>query len=282
MNDVKDLCDRILDQPGPPLRDSGQVLEIARRSARDRARLTAAAGSLACLAVAAFALTVTLPGAPSDAPLAGPVTAGPATPAASASVPPTPARAAAHAHGARIAQVLAGAAPAGFTARPDGDTSTWTLATDTTAATPRYVSQTRVLVSDTVGEGTLAAVFVADGGTAPTGDPCATAVTARLNVYRDTPSGTEAGPGDSCSAVSVSGVAVRVDADPAAVTATRFLATGYLMVSWSAAAPDGGTSTAAPGRPWTARDSAGRWPLASSPFTASTLAALAADPRLLP
>ncbi|WP_144123616.1 hypothetical protein [Catellatospora sichuanensis] len=272
MNDVKDLCERILDQPGPPLRDSAQVLAVARHAAQRRTRLTAAVGGLACAAVAAVAVTAALPRTTGQLPVAQPpsVTAA----ASEAAVVPMPGPDAAQAHGGRIAQLLAEAVPAGYTGRPADATSTWRLAADT-AATPRYISQTRLIVSDGAGEGMLSAAFAGDGHVVPDGDLCAATVTARLAEYGDS------GPG-TCAVVSIGGVAVRVDtAATRAVAATRFLAGGYLTIRWSPMT----WSTVPPSasaQPWTALDGSGRPGLDAAAFTPARLAELAADPRLLP
>ncbi len=274
MNDVKDLCDRILDKPAPPLRDSTQVLAIARHAARRRAQLTAAAGGLACAVVAAVAVTVAMPVAPADAPPAQqPSTTELPSPAAA----PMPDADAAQAHGGRVAQLLAEAVPTGYTSRPDGATSTWRLAADT-ATKPRFVSQTRIVVSDGSGEGGLSAALVGDGLAAPSGELCAPTVTARLGAY----TGNGTGPG-TCAVASVNGVPVRTDisADQT-VTATRFLNGGYLTIRWSSSRWQSPLPTTDAGHPWVNHGGSGRPPLEATAFTPTALAELTANPRLLP
>ncbi|GIF91853.1 hypothetical protein [Catellatospora chokoriensis] len=272
MNDVKDLCERILDQPAPPLRDSAQVLAVARHAAQRRARLTAAVGGLACAAVAAVVVTAALPRTAGELPVAQPPSA--TALASAAAMPPVPGPDAAQAHGGRIAQLLAEAVPAGYTGRPADATSTWRLDTDT-AGTPRYISQTRLIVSDGAGEGVLSAALAGDRHAAPVGDLCADAVTARLAEY------SAVGPG-TCDVVSVGGAAVRVDtAADRAVVATRFLAGGYLTIRWSPMTWSA-VSPSASAQPWMLLDGGGRPALDAAAFTPAGLAGLAADPRLLP
>ncbi|GHJ49360.1 hypothetical protein Cs7R123_67020 [Catellatospora sp. TT07R-123] len=268
MTDVKDLCDRILDAPAPPLRDSAQVLAAARHADRRRTRL-AAGGGLACAALAAAAVAALLPAAPGPAPLAQ------QTPTAAAvsavPLPRLPGPDAAHAHGGRIAQVLTGAVPSGYAVRPDGATDTWRLAADA-GALPRYVSVTRLVVSDDGGEGSLSAALIGDGGGVPGGDLCAAAVTTRLTAY------VELGPA-TCAVATVGGVAVRTDtAADGGLTATRFLTGGFLTVRWRPGTGDAATA----GQPWTAEQGTGRPALRPSAFTGELLARVAADRRLLP
>ncbi|GAB4050650.1 hypothetical protein [Catellatospora paridis] len=270
MNDVKDLCERILDQPAPPLRDGAQVLAVARHAAQRRARLTAAVGGLACTAVAAVVVTAALPRTTGELPVAQPPSATALVSAAA--VPPVPGPDAAQAHGGRIAQLLADAVPAGYTSRPADATSTWRL---DTAATPRYISQTRLIVSDGAGEGVLSAAFAGDGHAVPDGDLCAAAVTDRLAEY------SSAGPG-TCAVMSVGGAAVRVDTTAdRAVAATRFLAGGYLTIRWSPMTWST-VSPSASAQPWTVLDGGGRPAVDAATFTQAGLAGLAADPRMLP
>ncbi|MBV1851813.1 hypothetical protein [Catellatospora tritici] len=268
MTDVKDLCDRILDAPAPPLRDSAQVLAVARHAARRRARL-AAAGGLACVALAAGAVTALLPVAPMSTPLAQP------SPTAAASRPqvPLPGPDAAQAHGATIAQVLAEAVPPGYTTRPE-PTSTWRLAGDT-AGGPHYVSVTRLVVSDADGAGTLSIGLFGDGADPAPGDLCGAAATARLAAYGETGAG-------ACAVTSVGGVAVRTDtAADGRVTAVRFVPGGFVAVEWSPSTSDL-SGMSGPGRPWVAQHPTGRPALRAAAFTTEALARLAADRRLLP
>src|SRR5262245_17824004 len=113
MNDVKDFCEQILQTTPPPMRDSTQVLQAARHAAQRRSRITVAACGMATAAIVAIAAAANLT---SPAPrLPGPQTAA-SRPAVSP--PRVPDRAAAHAHGDRIAQILASALPPGYTTRP--------------------------------------------------------------------------------------------------------------------------------------------------------------------
>lgn len=118
MNDVRDICERMLVAP-PPLREGSEVLDRARRSAvrRRRTGLVSAglvsAGLVAVAATAATALAV--PSGPSTVP------ARPASPAdqpaavAPAVVPKEiPLARASFAHGARMRELLLAAVPAGY------------------------------------------------------------------------------------------------------------------------------------------------------------------------
>ena len=227
MNEVKDICDRMLDMPAPPLRDSGEVLDIARRSARRRARVTAAGSGLAVAATAAAVVTLSVTGRPAPPPAQGPP-AGQATTSSAAQHQDVPPARGAAVHDRKMAQVLQGAVPAGYTATPE-----FPFSTDTTVYPPmehpgdraQLLAVTSLLVSAGGGTGVLSAYLVTDGVPAPTGDLCSAGIAAR---FRDA--------GDRCETVVVNGVPVRVTTghsqDRGEVrVATRFLRGGHLTVS---------------------------------------------------
>src|SRR5688572_10444809 len=85
MMEVKDICDRMLADPAPPMTCADDLLSFARRSrARHRARLGAGFAAAATLAVAAAA-PLLVGGAPATRPPIG--QAAPATSAVPAPVP---------------------------------------------------------------------------------------------------------------------------------------------------------------------------------------------------
>jgi hypothetical protein len=272
MNDVRELCRRILDTPAPPMRDSAQVLAIARQAARRRARVTVAVGGLAAATTIAITAAATLPLAHRSAPPVQPVVSAPHTPAAGP--PQAPTREAAGAHGDRIAQRLTDALPAGYTGRPGFDgrgTATWQPAGQ---PADRYVSQTRILVSSGAGEGSLSATLVGDGLPAPAGDLCAPAVATRFAAYFGDGSG-------NCVVTTIDGVRIRTVTLGSATTATRFLGGGLLVVGWTPSWEITSGGSADSRRPWWEPGGAGQ-PSTVQGFTATQLATLAADPRLLP
>jgi hypothetical protein len=276
VNDVRNLCQRILDQPAPSMRDSAEVLAIARHATRRRARVTAAAGGglVATVATIAIAAVATLPPTRPSTPEVQPFVSAPQTPATSP--PEAPTREAADAHGDRTAQHLANALPAGYTGRPGFDgraTATWLPAGRPNPTADHYVSQTRIIVSNGDGEGSLSATRVGDGLPAPTGDLCAPEVATRLAAYLGD------GP-DTCATATINGVRIRIATARSASTATRFLNGGLLVVGWT---PHWSKiSSGDPSRPWREPDDSGQPPSIMKLFTATQLAELAADPQLLP
>ncbi len=85
MREVKEICDRMLADPAPPMTSGDDLLSFARRGrARHRARLGAGFAAAATLAVAAAA-PLLIDGAPATRPPIG--QAAPATSAAPAPVP---------------------------------------------------------------------------------------------------------------------------------------------------------------------------------------------------
>lgn len=251
MNEVEDLCNRILNRPPPPMRDSAQVLAIAQRAARRPARVTITAGSLAAAALAAVTALVWSPQTAS----VHPAPAATSTATVDPGPPPVPPRDKARRTGERIAQLLTAALPTGYTGQSavgaDG-TYTWEMPAG------RYFVQTKLLVSNGYSGGTLLSSVVRDGTAAPSGDLCTPAVAARVD-------GDEQGA--TCEVVTIDRVRVRVTTTKAREkTATRFLADGYLTISWK---PDAWMVLQTPAsRPPTAPP---------SPFTAQQLAGLAAS-----
>jgi hypothetical protein len=204
MNEVTDICHRILDRPSPPMRDSTHVLATARRAARRQVRVTVAASSLvaaAILAVTAFAgmLHAAAARTPSPAVLL--------TTVAIPTLSQTPARERPRADGARIALLLADALPAGYHGRPASG------------------AEGTLIVSTGDGHGTLSATVVRDGVGAPSGDLCSPAVATRLGAHL--PDGDAA-----CQVVTVDGVQVRASTTAGGGTVTRFVSGGFLILHW--------------------------------------------------
>jgi len=217
MNDVKDICDRILERPAPPMRDSERVLTIAQRSARRQARITVTMGGLVAAAIVAItAAAGTLDGAPGT-----PRPAVLLTSVASPSLSPAPDWEKTGPDTARFAQLLAEALPAGYRSQP----AFGTHGTDTWTSADSYASRTQLVVSTGKGQGMLSATVVKDGAAAPSGDLCAAAVTARLDAYNP--------DGDAnCQVITIDGVPIRATTTAKGSTATRFLADGFLIVDW--------------------------------------------------
>lgn len=296
MNDVKQLCDQVLDTAGPPMRAGAEVLAVARKSRR-RARLTTAGSGLAVLAVLAVGAVAVGPvGVGAGPPASGTDAAGTGGPAGTAGLgrdtglpdppPDPPAARAAATHNRQLDRVLRTAVPDGYSA-----TSLTTFSDDRTVhprdperlpggiTMPAYGS---VLVSSGGGEGQLFAAILADGNSPPR-ELCGPEVTAAMREL----------PGTACEVLVVDGVPIRVTSRTeeygGTYTAYRFLRGGFLMVSSSqgrpAYEPDSQLPPDAGSRSeWGLPDgSAGqRPPLARPPLTAPQVAELAADPAMLP
>jgi len=250
MNDVDDLWHRILDRPTPPMRDGQQVLAIARRDAKRRVRIAATAGGLvatAMLAVAATAWSL-------DTASVSPRPAASRTDAADPRPPRVPPRQEAGQNGARIAEFLADALPAGYTSRPAFG-SNGTRMVYPSPQSNLYTMWTELVVSSAGAEGRLSGIVVNDDIATPAGDLCAPAVAARLdNAHLDAGDAT-------CEVITIGGVAVRTTSAAGASTATRFLAGGFITISLS-------SDLRSPAAPM------------GSPFTVEQLAGLAAGLRL--
>ncbi|WP_238009037.1 hypothetical protein KZZ52_20730 [Dactylosporangium sp. AC04546] len=282
MNDVKYLCEVSLDAPAPPLRDASTALAIARRDAARRTRVLATAGLAGAAALAAV-VTPTAMGSPAlvaDAPAQAP------SPSAvpSSSAPPVVRDAQAAATDDRnVYARLVAALPAGYTARTQypfaTDNTRYPIRLDGVPAgesvlIPMTVS---VLVSDGSGEGRLWAYMANDGKPTPSGDLCAPPALQPLD-------------GEDCVVKTIGGVAVRVttqrDEDGRPITvARRYLRGGWFEViaaqkvelySGDSDLPPDAKSTGKP-------DKKTPKPALAAPFlTRDQVAALAADPAMLP
>ncbi|SNT63372.1 hypothetical protein SAMN05421812_11577 [Asanoa hainanensis] len=275
MNDVREICERMLVTP-PPLRDSAEVLAAARRSVVRRRR--AGVASVGALTAAATGVVLTLQLTPAGG------TALPAplvvAPLATSSAAPAPARTppakAAFTHSAQMRHLLLGLAPAGYSVRDfpvsyDKDFDPTAVLPNRGLPAPRNglmsVAFAGLLLGRGGGEGLLSANIWS------TGDP------KQLDVDCSAP----ARPAKAvCKMVTVDGVAIQVttwnDERGRHVSASRALAGGALILS-----ADQGLGTDESQTPLDGRRPGNRVKprLATLPVTADQLAKLAANPDML-
>ncbi len=276
MNDVREICERMLATP-PPLRDSGEVLVTARRSAARRRNAGLAAGSALAVTAITVALTSQLTSAGGSAlPVAAPPPATTAAPPPAAVPQELPPARAAYTHASRMRELLLGVVPPGLAAK-DFPVN-YDASFDPTAVLPNKtypapdsgllsVAFAGILVSDAAGEGLLSADIMATAGPGPLAADCAPVPGA---------------PAGTCEMVTVEGVRVQVttwsDESGGHISAARRLDGGVLIVS--AAQGMGSGESIAP-LDGTRGGGSGKPPLASLPFTPEQLAALAANPAML-
>jgi hypothetical protein len=216
MNEVREICARMLDGPEPPLRGADEILATARRERARRGRLTTAGAGAAALAMALGVATIIGPGLGRPDPVVAGGTLAPDAPLARA----------APAHGRVMTDHLLRAVPAGYasSAVPSVSDSEVVHPVD-----PNEAGRVQVLAVATVrifagaGEGRLFAYLVNDGASTPPANPCAADL---IRTVGDAP---------ACQIWSVDGVAVRlvVAVDPhrgQVIQATRFLDGGRLIV----------------------------------------------------
>jgi len=230
MNDVKELCDRMLDVPAPPRRDSAVVLAIARRSTRRRNQVRVLGSGLAVAATVAAAAALLQSARPGLAPApVAPIAAD--TWVVQAPPRPVPPAQAAAVHSKRMEQLLLAAVPRGYGKRLEHGLGDETTVYPPTAERPPdgpvgLLAGGFVIVSADGGEGQLWAMITNNGKPAPTGDLCAPGQSEWLR-----PTGT-------CMVIVVDGVPIQVvtswDAERGQeITATRFLRGGALsVISW--------------------------------------------------
>lgn len=287
MNDVKEICELTLDVPAPPLPGAAEAIGVARRAAHRRTHamvgtyglaLTVAAGAVAGVAL-------TRPARPDTtmavATPAAATTSAPPLPVLS-TTPPTDAQR--KAQGRTVAGILIAATPAGYVARAADNSPGAEVWMVVRPGKPGYAGLVSVLISAGRGQGDLQSFTFANGRPAPTGPVCSAETTAYLVATVNDPAGLP------CEAITIGGVPIRVDTqqDPElgeVKTATRFLNGGILQViveqgtprydNDSPLPPDVAHHTQRPPAPHKPR-------LASQPFTSAQLAALAANPNLLP
>ena len=291
MNDVKYLCEQLLDAP-PPLRDGAEMLTAVHRSTARRSAIRAGGGLLATAALTGTAVLVApiLAGHPAPAP-AVPAGASPlATLPSSAPAPAAPYAQAAGTHDKKMFTAIERALPAGYTATTQYPFSTSRTPYPTDPAAPRgkggsatLAASVDVLVSRDGRVGWLAANIVNDGRPIPTGDLCGPETAKRNNDQ----------PGTTCQTITVNGTAIKVTREHwdntapeiDVITATRYLRNGALMITESRSVPDF-QSEKDPLPP----DAVNRHPKKQTPTSAlgdwfltdDQLAALIASPAMLP
>jgi hypothetical protein len=280
--DVDRIVELMLDDPAPPLPTAHEVLASARRAYRRRTAFAVAGSGLAVTAVVAtIAAGVTLTGSgaadPSRAAGELPAAAPPQQP-----LPVAPGMAAARAHGTRNAAIIMAAIPPGLTgvvqqASANSPAATWQW---DIRGKSRYGSMVDVVVTDGRADGMITVTL--EGELTGLGtDLCAQVVTDLL----------QPGP-PGCEIVTVNGIPIRVvtmhDDRGEVNLAIRLLDGGLLFVQAQQGIPAVPADDHVPpditiGIPDGNHTSLGGSPaLAAAPMTKAQVAALAADPDLLP
>jgi len=289
VNEIKTICELVLDDPAPPLRDGAAALAIARRTTARRNRLRVAGSGVVAAAVAGVLVTPAVTGwqaasAPAPPPEAGPAmetTAAPRTPATTTPAkPPSAHVAAAHSH--VLAAVLKAAVPPGHTVTEvDGLSDDKTVYTRKLRLKPNEQvlgAYTQVEIAAGGGEGQLMAAILYDGRPYPNGDLCSPKL-----------AGSAADAALPCEVFTVNGVQIKVTRSQNAeygevISAVRYLDGGELMVSsWQGIPrhePDGNLPPDAVNKK--PRDGVHHPPLADPPLSAQQVAELAAEPAMLP
>jgi len=280
VHDVKTIFESALvAEPGPPLPDAATAIAAARRS-QTRRGWTATAGAAAAVTVAAGSIAAVTthaartqetpqPAAPSlKSVAAAPLPALPTD-------PPADARIAAYADA--VTGVLRAATPAGYTVSPfaPGSHDYWRA-----AGGKEWVALVIMDVTRGNHQGSLTAALSFNSTPAPTGDLCSPAIDKLL-----VPAGNEP-PADSCQVITVGATPIRVatyhDPDHGEErVATRFLANGSIQVTADQGRPGTDTGQLPPDAKLDARRNTAAPALTTQPYTAKTLATIAADPKLL-
>jgi hypothetical protein len=298
VNEVKEICAAVLDAPAPPMRGVDQVLAAARRSARRRS-WAAGTGTGVAVAAATAAVLVVPTMAGTGPAGTGPVALGPAatvaagTPSAPSppSLPSAPGWPALRAHGRQIAAVLSAALPPGYTLTTwpgrgaMTDVYAWLVVSPADGRpTGHYVAIAPMQVGKDGRQGELSVLVSEDGVPAPTADLCSAPVSGRVGRMVDDPAAT----GARCQVLTIAGTLVRVVTEHDAqrgevVTATRFLRDGLVVVSSAQGVRNPGQDEdVPPDAVRGGRVNGWRPPLARPVFTAAQVAAIAANPDLLP
>jgi len=292
VNDVKYLCEKLLDDSAPPPRTGAEMLAAARRSTARRNGLMAT-GGLAAVAVAtvvalAVVPVITAKSTTTTAQLAAP--AGPSTPPPNVQpAAPVPFARAAGTHDRKMFNAIKGALPAGFTARPEYRLSTSSTPYPADPSKP-LPGGSKALVAANVAvlatldgrTGWISASIVNDGQPVPTGDLCSAA-----NLKRGHQDGLP------CKTFTVNGVPIQVVKEHWDNTApeidvyvaTRYLRNGSLSVVMSRSVPDFGSE-----KDSLPPDAVNKHPQKQTPISAlgdwflteQQLAQLTAGPAMLP
>jgi len=286
VNEVKEVCAAALDGPAPPLPDGREMLAVARRSVGRRARLAAGGAGLAVVVV------VTTVGVVASA-VAGPPTTtyrktpvvGPAPVRAVLPPPPAPSAMEAHRHGPQIAGLLVAAVPAGFTTTVEHISADTSPASTWQTMNGEYFSSVRVLVAAGGREGQLSSHIVTDGQPMSDVDLCTAAAAARFAQLVDAPA-------TNCEVVTIDGVTVQVSSGVSEMfgqinAAVRLIDGGLLAVVAAQRIPSYAVGNDelppdAAASPPASLILGGRPGLSSPVLTRSQVAALAADPAMLP
>lgn len=289
MNDVKYLCEQLLDAP-PPLREGADMLAAVHRSAARRSAVLAGGGLLATAALTGAAVLAVPILAGHATPATVPLGAPPVNPPSSAAAPEVPYARAAGTHDKKMFLAIKKALPAGYTATSQYPFSTSRTPYPADPAAPRgkgagavLAADVSVLVAKDGRVGWLAANIVNDGRPVPTGDLCGPEAANRNHDQ----------PGSTCASVTVNGTTIRVTKEHwdntapeiDVITATRYLRDGALMITESRSVPDFQSE-----KGQLPPDAVNRHPKKQTPtsalgdwfLSADQLAALAADPAMLP
>jgi hypothetical protein len=290
VNDVKYLCEQLLDAP-PPVREGAEMLAAVQRSAARRSAIRAGGGLVATAALTGTAVLVApvLAGHhPAPTMPVGPAPA--ANPPSSAAAPEVPYAQAAGTHDRKMFTAIKRALPPGYTATSQYpfSTSRTPYPTDPAAPLGHHVgaleaADVSVLVSKDGRVGWLSSGIINDGRPVPTGDLCRPEMAKQSNDQ----------PGTACKSITVNGTNIRVTREHwdntapeiDVITATRYLRDGALMVTESRSVPDFQSEKAQ-----LPPDAVNRHPKKQTPTSAlgdwfltdDQLAALVADPAMLP
>lgn len=218
MYEVKDIFERILDAPAPPIRASTEILASARRTMRRRAAMSAlgAAAALATIVVGAVAIASGISAGPRSGPPLPPAAAITHTPTVPG-IEPMPSLLDIDTHRAQILAALTNSVPAGLTPSHVESTMVWAI-----QARGAYITSARVAmnakVGQVVGQGELEVHFCFES----TEGACTAA-------FADSLAGITP---DSRAVVAVDGQQIAVGTDNAArvIIATRFLGGGFVTV----------------------------------------------------
>ncbi|MEU7873482.1 hypothetical protein [Dactylosporangium sp. NPDC049140] len=293
MNDVKYLCEQLLDGAPPPLREGAEVLAVARRSTARRSAVRTTGGLVAVAAVTGTAVLVA-PALANDhratnVQVGGPPAPVSPSPSSVPSPPDVPYAQAPGTHEKTMLETIQRALPPGYTAAPEYPLSTnpTPYPTDPQAAAPgggvALTANVSVLVSQDGRVGWLSAHIYNDGKPLPTGDLCGPDVTRPIGDQ----------PGWSCRVVDVNGTKIRVTREHwtntapeiDVITVTKFLRNGALSLTESRSVPDFQSEKQTP-----PPDAVNAHPQQQAPtsalgdwfLTEDQLAALIADPAMLP
>jgi len=293
VNDVKYLCEQLLDAP-PPLRDGAEMLAAVHRSTARRSAIRAGGGLLATAALTGTAVLVAPILAGHPAPAVQVVAPPPANPPASAPAPaPTPEvpyAQAAGTHDKKMFTAIKRALPAGYTATTQYPFSTSRTPYPANPAAPLgkgegaiLAASVSVLVAKDGRVGWVAANIVNDGKSMPTGDLCGPGTGLRNSNQ----------PGTTCKTITVDGTNIRLTREHwdntapeiDVITATRFLRHGALAITESRSVPDFQSEKETP-----PPDAVNKHPQRQAPTSAlgdwfmtdQQLAELIASPTMLP